>query len=254
MSDFRINPPTTSTGGGTPGGNNTDLQYNNSGAFGGFADGTSTQVLHGGRTFSQIVNADIAAATIDLTAKVTGLLPAANAGVAQPTDHPGIFPTQYSAFGHNIIGTANSCVGSNNQVRAVRFVLPFRMAIGRATLTVVATSASQTLAAAIYDIAGTTKLIEFGTFNGASATTQSLTAGPVTLNPGEYWFAYSNSNTAVTVNCIGPNNSLSAIIGATNKHYVSAANAYSSGMPSSLGALTNITSSVNIPLVFFENS
>lgn len=41
-------------GGGTPGGSNTNLQYNNAGAFGGFADGTSTQILHGQRTFGPL--------------------------------------------------------------------------------------------------------------------------------------------------------------------------------------------------------
>lgn len=53
-----------------PGGSSGDIQYNNSGAFGGFADGTSHQVLHGGKTFS----------AVDLTADVTGVLPAANVG------------------------------------------------------------------------------------------------------------------------------------------------------------------------------
>lgn len=46
--------------------------------------GTTTTLVHGNAagdpTFGQVVNADIAAATIDLTAKVTGLLPTANGG------------------------------------------------------------------------------------------------------------------------------------------------------------------------------
>lgn len=70
----------TCAGSSSPGGSNGFLQYNNSSSFGGFADGTSTQVLHGGRTFGQIVNADITNATIDLTTKVTGVLPTANGG------------------------------------------------------------------------------------------------------------------------------------------------------------------------------
>lgn len=70
--------PSGGGGGGTPGGSPGNLQYNNAGAFGGFTDGSSTQVLHGGRTFGLVVNADIAAATIDLSTKVTGLLPAAD--------------------------------------------------------------------------------------------------------------------------------------------------------------------------------
>lgn len=50
------------------GGTNGQIEYNNNGPLGGFADGTSHQVLHGGKTFSQV----------DLTADVTGVLPSAN--------------------------------------------------------------------------------------------------------------------------------------------------------------------------------
>jgi hypothetical protein len=53
---------TLSGGGGTgsPGGSTGDIQYNNAGAFAGFADGSSTQVLHGGKTFSQVdLNSDV---------------------------------------------------------------------------------------------------------------------------------------------------------------------------------------------------
>jgi hypothetical protein len=54
----------------TPGGANGDIQYNNSGAFGGFADGTSHQLLHGGKTFGAVA----------LASEVSGLLPLANGG------------------------------------------------------------------------------------------------------------------------------------------------------------------------------
>jgi len=51
--------------------------------------GTTTQVLHGNASgapsFGSVVNADIAAGTIDLTAKVTGSLPIANGGTAGTT-------------------------------------------------------------------------------------------------------------------------------------------------------------------------
>lgn len=63
-----------SSGGGTPpGGSNTDLQYNNAGAFGGFTDGASTTVLHGGRTFSQVTSTDV-----DSTIALASQLPQAN--------------------------------------------------------------------------------------------------------------------------------------------------------------------------------
>lgn len=48
--------------------------------------GTTTTILHGNAagapTFGAVVNADIASATIDLAAKVTGILPGANGGTA----------------------------------------------------------------------------------------------------------------------------------------------------------------------------
>lgn len=51
--------------------------------------GTTTTLLHGNAsgdpTFGQIVNADITNATIDLTAKVTGVLPIANGGTGSST-------------------------------------------------------------------------------------------------------------------------------------------------------------------------
>lgn len=51
--------------------------------------GTTAQVLHGNASgnasFGSIVNADIANSTIDLTAKVTGILPIANGGTATAT-------------------------------------------------------------------------------------------------------------------------------------------------------------------------
>lgn len=54
--------------------------------------GTATTVLHGNAggnpSFSQIVNADIASSTIDLTTKVTGILPVANGGTG--TASPGL--------------------------------------------------------------------------------------------------------------------------------------------------------------------
>ena len=217
MSIFQINPATTSTGGGTPGGSNGDIQYNNAGAFGGVA-----------------------------------IVPPSKGGIGQPANY-GFFGSALSPFNQNTTGTTGACVTANNQVRAVRIFIPALVSISRATLTVVATAAAATFATAFYD-SSKNKLLEFGTYNGNSATTQSLTATPVSFTGGEYWFAWSNSNTAVTVQATAPNNTLGAIVGATNGNFGTAANAYSGGMPASLGAITNITSSINIPLIFFEVS
>ncbi len=73
--------------------------------------GTTTTVLHGNAagnpSFSQIVNADITNATIDLTAKVTGVLPVANGGVDQ-TAWTGYTPT-LSPDGGTISSSTISC-------------------------------------------------------------------------------------------------------------------------------------------------
>lgn len=71
-------------GGGTPAGATGSLQYNNAGSFGAVPLGTTSTVYHGNASglgsFGQIVNNDIANGTIDLTSKVTGILPQANGG------------------------------------------------------------------------------------------------------------------------------------------------------------------------------
>jgi len=72
----------------SPGGSSGNLQYNNSGSFGGFADGTSTQVLHGGRTFS----------AVSLTADVTGTLPVANGGTGTASTLTGLVRGNASAM------------------------------------------------------------------------------------------------------------------------------------------------------------
>lgn len=69
-----------------------DIYYrNSSGILTRLVIGSSTTVLHGGTipSYSQILNADITNSTIDLTTKVTGILPAANGGtgVASPTQY-----------------------------------------------------------------------------------------------------------------------------------------------------------------------
>jgi fibronectin-binding autotransporter adhesin len=62
--------------------NGGPLYTNGSGVVAQTTAGATTEVLHGGTTpsFSQIVNSDITNGTIDLTTKVSGILPSANGG------------------------------------------------------------------------------------------------------------------------------------------------------------------------------
>lgn len=95
-------------GGGTPGGSNGNIQYNNLGAFGGFSDGTSTQVLHGGKTFGSVA----------LTSDVAGILPQANGGNGSAT--PGIVAgTNVTVSGSWPNQTINSSGGGGSGVTSV---------------------------------------------------------------------------------------------------------------------------------------
>lgn len=64
-------------GGGTPAAPNGGLQYNNAGVFGGFADGTAHQVLHGGRTFGAVTSLDVDS-SIFTTSTLPGSFPTLN--------------------------------------------------------------------------------------------------------------------------------------------------------------------------------
>lgn len=192
-------------------------------------------------TSSPVVNADITNATIDLTTKVTGLLPPANAGVANIS-----VADQGYFIGPNLTqaGLATSTgavVSAGQQVRACQFVLPWRQKVTSMTITVVGTVGSSTITTGIYDAAGTTKLIDSGTFDGGSATTQKNTITPVTIGPGAFWFAQSASTqTTLTATVVQSAAGMATVINNdTNKLCGQAANAATAGvLPSSLGAIT----------------
>src|SRR5581483_6112003 len=80
------------------------------------AIGATNTVLHGNTgaapSFSSIVNADIANTTIDLTTKVTGVLPVANGGTGQSTAlTPGGI-----LFGSSATVMGNTAAGSSGQI------------------------------------------------------------------------------------------------------------------------------------------
>jgi hypothetical protein len=247
-----MSSPLSQSGGGSggttaPGGNNTDHQYNNNSAFGGFADGTSTQVLHGGRTFSQVVNADIANTTIDLTAKVTGQLPPANGGVAELlAAGDGFF---YSwGLRNEMPRTAsanNAAFGAGANVLEGRdFNLSDRITIRKVTIKVGTTVVSgKVIAIGIYSGDKNTKLLQ-ATFDASVAGIQTVTLGAaVTLDPGHYWFMAASDNATITCDVLG-NNTDTAY---SNRNFVrqgTAANAMvSQVMPATLGTITGATHS-----------
>ncbi len=81
--------------------------------------GTTTTVLHGNAggnpSWGQIVNGDIAPATIDLTTKVTGVLPVANGGTGASTlsSNSILLGNGTSAISALTLGTANQLLGMN---------------------------------------------------------------------------------------------------------------------------------------------
>jgi hypothetical protein len=246
--------PLSQSGGGSggstaPGGNNTDLQYNNNSAFGGFADGTGTQVLHGGRSFSQVVNADIANTTIDLTAKVTGVLPPANGGVAN------VNTTAQGFLIGGFVTVPPLAVGSNavqgaNAVYAMQMVVPFIITIKKMAMRLsVVGGAGTKFNSAIYSADGNTKLIETS-FDANSTTAQSIATSTVTLNPGTYWFAWSAAN--ATMRAAGYNTSgITEVLQVFLLHGIAANVMASNVMPTTLGAISVSAVAAGVPYTLF---
>lgn len=133
---------------------------------------------------------------------------------------------------------ANPPTGANG-VRATQFVLPFKISITKVTITIVGIAASEKVAVGIYDAPGTTKLLDSGTFDGGTASTQTLTIGAVTLNPGVYWFAQTTTNATVTVQAVTTTATQAAILNNNVVRMGNAANASVAGvLPAALGVVS----------------
>lgn len=176
-------------------------------------------------------------------------------GVVQP-------PLSTNAGFWGGIGIANSYngagaiawAGTGNQVRFRRFVLPYRTRVKFVSTQNNGTSSGKLVTVGIYTADAATKLIDSGTFDGGSNSVQTKTITPVTLDPGEYLFAWS-CDLATTVTCGGAFSMASAFTSILNantaKNAGTAGNAMSGGvLPSSLGALT-ATDVGNMPYVYF---
>lgn len=222
------------------------------------AVGSTNTVLHGNTgadpSFSQVVNADIANSTIDLTAKVTGVLPGANGGVANITtaDQGFLISTEMQQGSATSAGTIAS---SNNQVRAIQFVLNRRIAVGKITFELTTAIGSSLTDIGIYTAAGSTKLLSTGAVDTSAGTFKSVSITPVTLDPGVYWLAVTSNDATVQLRRVTGD---SAIANQLNNNTVKkcgvATNSSTSGvLPSSLGSPVIATgATVNMALVTFE--
>lgn len=230
----------------SPGGADTNLQYNNAGDFGGFADGTAHQLLHGGRTFG----------AVDQTSEIAGVTPPANGGVASITAaNLGGF-TAWGLLGPQTAANNNIVITSGvsaNSVKVVQFVLPIRITIKTAKFWIGTAGASGKFAyTAIYD-SGKNKLFQ-AQFSCTSTSTvvTDTSFGTITLDPGVYYYAVSCDSATPNSDTQTP-----GLVTAGNLYQSSgarigtAANSLSgTTMPATLGVITG--ASVSVALGFFE--
>ncbi len=149
------------------------------------AAGATNTVLHGNTgadpTYSAIVNADITNSTIDLTAKVTGVLPVANGGTGQST---------LSAHGV-VIGNTTSGVNVTSAG-----------SIGQA-LTSNGASADPTFQA-VGSRSNYATLVQAPASNTAAATSMTITFSPAPTNGniiyGQYFAGTNNAETFAQTN------------------------------------------------------
>lgn len=145
---------------------------------------------------------------------------------------------------------------SNNQVRAIQFVLPFAETVGKITYEIAAGQAGATCDLGLYDAAGTTKLVSTGGFSATSNDhgIHTVTVTPVLLTAGTYWFAATCSDATVTFRRFDSNSSLHPILNHSVKRSGVTTNSASSGvLPPSLGSPVIATSAgFNMPVTVFE--
>lgn len=116
-----------------------------------------------------------------------------SAGFAMTTaDQGGYFP----GMGNFPVGVAGAvAVGSANEIRMAKFVLPFNLLVTQIGITVSTLSAGGTASLCVYNTSGT-RQVTTGGFSTTSTGNQTLTVGtPPTLTAGIYWLAYTIDNT-----------------------------------------------------------
>lgn len=157
--------------------------------------------------------------------------------------------------GSATISTAGPSALANN-VHVFLFVVAYTITINKIVYNVATLSASDKWAFGIYSSDGNTKLIDSGVISPtATNTALSITLGtPVTLPPGEYYFAQTASGTTALSSFQQTNTAAVPPMVNKNRNRIGlAANASAAGvLPSTLGAIS--TATLRSPmLVYFEN-
>lgn len=162
------------------------------------------------------------------------------------------------------VGTGGAMVLTSTVVGVAQLNLPYSIKISNISAYVItAAGVASVMYAAIYNAAGTTKLVEASggfNLNAGSQVLQNVAVTPVTLTPGSYLFAVGNVNSGsfATVSGHQPYNAyfINSLLNANTTRVARAANAISGGaMPATLGALTAFThadNSLSLPAVMFQ--
>lgn len=154
-----------------------------------------------------------------------------------------MLPSEFTA------GTPSSTpVGANNQVRAQRIYIDRRITFANLYFEVMTASAGGNCAVAVYNAAGTTKLIDSGAIS-TTATGMKTTAVSITLDKGYYWFAWTADNTTAAFRGLPQSVNWTPIQNEGTVHAGTAANASVAGaMPATLGVISAV-SGMNVPIV-----
>lgn len=145
---------------------------------------------------------------------------------------------------------------ATDTVRAIQFVLPYRIIVGRLSLEITTLSVGGSIGVGIYNADGQTRLITSAAISTTTTGVKTVTLGAaVTLEPGVYWFGYTADNTVIRVAVINLSAQVANVLNArTTKKLTVAGNGPDSPgvLPSALGALTTGTTSFTPPLTVFE--
>jgi hypothetical protein len=161
-----------------------------------------------------------------------------------------------------IIDGVGGAPGSTNVVNVVQLELTTSFDVSKISTYVITGGGAGYMDCALYNSAGTTKLLDCGTnaFNthSASQSLQSVTATPTTVGPGVYWYAWGSTDGNGSVILHQPYQYYSVLFNANVARAGTAANHISAGaMPATLGTITPLTytgsAQPNIPAVMFQN-
>lgn len=266
VASITLNPSqavTASVSSGGGGGSGTVTEVNTGGiATGGpfSTSGTVTVAGSGNTTTAVTANANFAAAPLgDVVTtdgagngKDSGTLLSQAAVATIATANQGMFwsaglssPPFLAAVNQNPIVNQTA-----NNVMAFQFVLHDTYTIGHVIFAAASSWTGSHFSAAIYNAAGTTKLIDSGAQTPSSAVKVTVALGSaVTLSPGVYWFAQTAdaATSTLQLNSWGGTSSTATLAFwssfwnglSANPKFIVAGNASAAGvMPSSLGTLT----------------